>query len=123
MPAAVTVEAVEAAVVADSEAALSAVAAEVDTVEAVAAAAATEAMAVEMVALEEAVEVDSVVETAEAAGAEAVVAAEAVTTVIKMVTSHVNAPNKGKSATRSTPPPGYNPDLQRGWYPLLVPLF
>jgi hypothetical protein len=75
-------------------------------------------------AMAAAVEVDSVVETAEAAAAEAVVAAEAVTTVIKMVTSHVNAQNKGKSATKPSPPPrGYNPDLQRGWYPYWYPYF
>ena len=81
MPEAVTVEAVEAAVVADSEAALSAVAVEVDTVEAVEVAAATEATAVEMVDLEEAVEADSVVETAGAAAAEAVDVAATTATI------------------------------------------
>jgi len=56
------------------------------------------------------------VEAAEAA-AEAEV--EAVITVIKMVTSHENAPNKGKSATRSSPP-GVLPRLTKGVEP---PLF
>jgi hypothetical protein len=75
-------------------------------------------------AMAAAVEVDSVVETAEAAGAEAVVAAEAVTTVIKMVTSHVNAPNKGKSATRSEPPPpgGTTPIYKGGGTPIGTPI-
>jgi hypothetical protein len=98
MPEAVTAEAVEAAVVADSEAALSAVAAEVDTVEAVEAAVTTVAMAVEtMVALEVAVEVDSVVETAEAAVEAVDVAA---TTATKTAILLVNAPsNVPKVAT------------------------
>ena len=78
----------------DSEAATATVAAAVDTVAEIA----TEAM------------VEAVVAAAEVSvgAAEAAVAAEveAVITVIKMVTSHENAPNKGKSATRSSPPRG-----------------
>merc|ERR1719162_2574731 len=58
---------------------------------------------------------DSVVDEVAAAEAEVV----AVTTVIKMVTSPVNVPNKGKSATRSSPPQGSTPINERGWYPYL----
>ena len=74
---------------------------------------ATEAMVAAVVAAAE----DSVV----AAAAAEVVEVAAVTTVIKMVTSHVNAPNKGKSATRSSPP-GVQPRLTKGVVPLFEPL-
>ena len=56
-----------------------------------------------------------------AAATEEVVEVAAVTTVIKMVTSPVNAPNKGKSATRSSPP-GVQPRLTKGVVPLFEPL-
>merc|ERR1719350_1981017 len=74
---------------------------------------ATEAMVEAVVAAAE----DSVV----AAAAAEVVEVAAVTTVIKMFTSHVNAPNKGKSATRSSPP-GVQPRLTKGVVPLFEPL-
>ena len=92
----------------DSEAATAivAVAAAVVTVAEIA----TEAMVAAVVAAAE----DSVV----AAAAAEVVEVAAVTTVIKMVTSHVNAPNKGKSATKSSPP-GVQLQLTKG----VVPLF
>ena len=93
----------------DSEAATAMVAAAVVTVAEIA----TEAMVAAVVAAAE----DSVV----AAAAAEVVEVEAVTTVIKMVTSHVNAPNKGKSATRSSPP-GVQPRLTKGVVPLFEPL-
>ena len=93
----------------DSEAATAMVAAAVVTVAEIA----TEAMVVAVVAAAE----DSVV----AAAAAEVVEVAAVTTVIKMVTSHVNAPNKGKSATRSSPP-GVQPRLTKGVVPLFEPL-
>ena len=79
----------------DSEAATATVAAAVDTVAEIA----TEAMAEAVAAAAE--------DLVEAAVAAAEAEVEAVITVIKMVTSHENAPNKGKSATRSSPtPPG-----------------
>ena len=93
----------------DSEAATAMVAAEAAAVVTVAEIA-TEAMVAAVVAAAE----DSVV----AAAAAEVVEVAAVTTVIKMVTSHVNAPNKGKSATKSSPP-GIQPRLTKG----VVPLF
>jgi hypothetical protein len=74
---------------------------------------ATEAMVEAVVAAAE----DSV----EAAVAAAEAEVEAVITVIKMVTSHVNAPNKGKSATRSSPL-GVQPRLTKGVVPLFEPL-
>ena len=85
----------------DTEAATAMVAAAVVTVAEIV----TEAMVAAVVAAAE----DSVV----AAAAAEVVEVEAVTTVIKMVTSHVNAPNKGKSATRSSPP-RVQPQLTKG---------
>merc|ERR1719483_327824 len=77
-----------------------------------------EAMVAAVVVVVSVAEIATAAAEAEASVVDEVAAAEAVvvavTTVIKMVTSPVNAPNKGKSATRSSPP-----GLTKGWYPYL----
>merc|ERR1712008_556224 len=44
---------------------------------------------------------------------------EAATAMVAVAEEAVNAPNKGKSATRSSPPGGTTPINERGWYPYL----
>ena len=82
-----------------------------------------EAMVAAVVVVVSVAEIATAAAEAEASVVDEVAAAEAVvvavTTVIKMVTSPVNAPNKGKSATRSSPPGGTTPINERGWYPYL----
>ena len=80
-----------------------------------------EAMVAAVVVVVSVAEIATAAAEAEASVVDEVAAAEAVvvavTTVIKMVTSPVNAPNKGKSATRSSPP-----GLTKGVVPLFEPL-